>query len=411
VGDVFTLIGVACIPWAFELQLVRSTLTSSAQLRFGGSSCASAGVALAASRIHVAPMMGHTDFCFRYLMRLISDEVVLWTEMVDANKLVFEAREGERKSVRLLLRQSDANLEPPTVLQLGGSSPGLLAEAVTLALPFRYTELNLNCGCPGKNVRKGHVRARPRRPSLVAEPAEATAKAKRLKKFVRDHAEDPCGAELMKDPALVRDCTSAMAEAAATAGVPVSVKCRIGVHDTVEAMRRKGDSYEALASFVGRVASAGHVRRFHVHARSAVLNGLDTEENRHVPPLRYDFVHRLAEDFPDLTFTLNGGIRSYADAEPHLKQGLDIMVGRWVLEDPWALRSSRWEHCSREDVLPHYLRWVKKQLGGMACQAEFLDKAQEPLFTLFRDRGSDTKLRALLIDLQRQTSRRSAFRR
>merc|ERR1712007_202365 len=166
------------------------------------------------------------------------------------------------------------------------------------------------------------------------------------------------GAALMQDPELVRDCTTAMTEAATSTSLPVSVKCRIGVHNTVDDMRRNGEEYDTLAKFVDTVASAGHVKRFHVHARSAVLDGLGAYANRDIPPLRYDFVYRLADDRPDLSFTLNGGIVSHEDVNVHLKHGLDVMVGRWVLEDPWALRSKAAERQGRNEVLHRYLQWA-----------------------------------------------------
>ncbi|CAE8603130.1 unnamed protein product [Polarella glacialis] len=248
-------------------------------------------------------MMGYTDFCFRRLLRLISPKLVLWTEMVNAYELVYKAREGDLESVRRMLRLSDPSAEPPTVLQLGGSTPEILAEAVQLALPFGYSEINLNCGCPGSDAQKGTIT-------------------------------EPCGAAMMKDASVVRECTTAMAKAAASSNVPVSIKCRIGTHNTVKDMQRDGDVYETLLDFVDSVASAGHVKRFHVHARSAVLADLGVEGNREVPPLRHDFVLRLRNDRPELELTLNGGIKSLAEAQSHLDHGLDVMVGRWAIDDP-----------------------------------------------------------------------------
>lgn len=329
----------------------------------------------ATRRIHVAPMMGHTDCAFRHLMRLISEDVVLWTEMVVATELLHKANHRDDRGVDCLLRLSNASMESPVVLQLGGSNPEILADAVALALLCGYSEINLNCGCPGKLATKGQSSLGPKHMS------------KALRMFNRENS---CGsgAAMMKTPELVRDCTTAMSEAAEKARLPVSVKCRIGVHDTVDDMRGNGDAYDTLARFVDIVASAGHIKRFHVHARSAVLDGLGAYANREVPPLRYDFVYRLAEERPELSFTLNGGILCHEEARLHMSKGLDVMVGRWVLADPWALRSKAAERRGRHAVLQRYLQWA---LGAAA--EGYMDQPRKlltPLELLFKN-VEDTK--------------------
>jgi tRNA-dihydrouridine synthase A len=231
-------------------------------------------------RVSVAPMMDWTDRDCRYFLRLLAPGVLLYTEMVTAVAIV----RGDRAR---LLGFSPA--EQPLVLQLGGSEPRLLAEASAIAAGAGYRALNLNVGCPSSRVVEGAF-----------------------------------GACLMKDPPRVADCVQAMA----TSGLPVSVKTRIGVDDH--------DSYDALAGFIDTVSAAG-CRHFIVHARKAWLSGLSPHENRTIPPLRYDVVYRLRDDFPALRLEINGGVGSVADAAGHLARVDGVMVGRKAYQDPWFL--------------------------------------------------------------------------
>ena len=239
-------------------------------------------------------MMDFTDRHLRHMLRLLSRNATLWTEMVTAPTLVHRAADADR-----WLRLSDARPdhergEHPVVLQLGGSDPDELRAASAVAAPFAYDELNLNCGCPSEKV-----------------------------------AGRGCfGAALMREPALVAELCDAMREGAG-ARTPLSVKCRIGVDDD--------DSYEQLARFVATVTGAdARVRHVAVHARKAILGGLSPADNRRIPPLRYDVVERLARDFPHVAFTLNGGVLTYEDVEAHLAAGFaGVMVGRQVTARPW----------------------------------------------------------------------------
>lgn len=232
-----------------------------------------------AARLSVAPMMDWTDRHCRYLHRLLSRRTLLYTEMVTAPALV---RGG---ALHLLDFHPE---EHPVALQLGGSDPEELAQAARLGAEAGYDEINLNVGCPSDRVQSGTF-----------------------------------GAVLMKSPGLVADCLAAMREAAP---VEVTVKCRIGVDEQ--------EPREVLPAFLDHVAGAG-VTRATIHARKAWLQGLSPKENRDIPPLDYDLVHRMKADFPELHLSLNGGIDSLEAAEAHLEAGIDgVMVGRAAYHQP-----------------------------------------------------------------------------
>ena len=237
-----------------------------------------------AARLSVAPMMDWTDRHCRYFHRLMSRNVLLYTEMVTAPALV---RGG---ALHLLDFQPE---EHPVALQLGGSDPQELAEAARLGAAAGYDEINLNVGCPSDRVQSGTF-----------------------------------GAILMKRPDLVAECVAAMREAVA---VPVTVKCRLGVDEQ--------DPEEVLPEFIARIAAAG-CERFIVHARKAWLQGLSPKENRDVPPLDHDLVLRMKGLFPALHLSVNGGITSLDQAVAFLDAGLDgVMVGRAAYHQPWDVLS------------------------------------------------------------------------
>ncbi|RZS35548.1 tRNA-dihydrouridine(20/20a) synthase DusA [Corticibacter populi] len=232
-------------------------------------------------RVCVAPMLDWTDRHCRYLHRLLSRHARLYTEMIHTGALLH----GD--AARFL--QYDAT-EHPLALQLGGSDPADLARCTRLAQEWGYDEVNLNCGCPSERVQRGSF-----------------------------------GACLMREPQLVADCVKAMRDAA---NVEVTVKHRIGLD--------RDESYAQVRDFVGQVAEAG-CRVFIVHARNAWLKGLSPKENRDIPPLRYEVVRQLKQDFPQFRFVINGGIKDSAQAE-ELLDGLDgVMIGRQAYHDPWWL--------------------------------------------------------------------------
>ncbi len=232
-------------------------------------------------RVSVAPMMAWTDRHCRHFHRLITRRTRLYTEMVTTGALV-------HGDVAKHLRHN-AGLEAPTALQIGGSEPDEMAHAARLAVQWGYDEINLNCGCPSERVQRGAF-----------------------------------GACLMAEPALVADGVKAMLDAVGDA-IPVTVKHRIGI-DRVE-------HYEFVRDFVGEVARAG-CQVFIVHARNAWLQGLSPKENREIPPLRYEFVHRLKREFPNLTVCINGGITDSEQVQMQLQQVDGVMVGRAAYHDP-----------------------------------------------------------------------------
>ncbi len=229
-------------------------------------------------------MMDWTDRHCRHFHRLLSRQALLYTEMVTTGALVH----GD------VARHLDFGAdEHPVALQLGGSEPADLAHCAKLGQQWGYDEINLNCGCPSERVQRGAF-----------------------------------GACLMAEPQLVADCVKAMVD---VVDVPVTVKHRIGIDRT--------ESYDFVRDFVGTVAQAG-CRVFIVHARNAWLQGLSPKENREIPPLRYELVHRLKRDFPQLVIAVNGGITTDGQVEGELAQGLDgVMVGREAYHNPWWLAS------------------------------------------------------------------------
>ena len=223
--------------------------------------------------------MDRTDRHFRYLLRLLAPDVRLYTEMVVAQAAI----QGDRQ--RLL---QFAPCEHPLALQLGGSDPELLAQAASIGEQWGYDEINLNIGCPSDRVQSGQF-----------------------------------GACLMAHPGIVAASVQAIGE---VTKIPVTVKTRIGIDEH--------DEYAYLRDFVAEVAAAG-CRMFVVHARKAILAGLSPKENRSIPPLKYEYVYRLKEDFPELRILLNGGIRDTQSAQAHLQYTDGVMIGRQAYSDPY----------------------------------------------------------------------------
>ncbi len=262
--------------------------------------------------VSVAPMMDCTDKHARYFLRLISPNVLLYTEMITANALIF----GDYKN---LLAYDE--FEHPVALQLGGSDPARLSQCAKLGEDFGYREINLNVGCPSDRVQSGQF-----------------------------------GACLMLKPNLVAECVAAMCDAVK---IPVTVKCRIGVDEN--------DSYEALVHFIKYVSAAG-CKVFIVHARKAWLSGLSPKQNREVPPLRYDVVLQLKKDFPELTFILNGGIKKISEVKEHLKLFDGVMIGREAYYNPFFLNEIEQEiflrkkSLTRFEVMEKFIPYIQKQL-------------------------------------------------
>lgn len=264
-------------------------------------------------KISIAPMMDYTDRHFRYLMRLITRHTLLYTEMITTAAIL-------HSNHRQLLAYHP--LEHPLALQLGGSDPQALAECAEIAAAYGYDEVNLNAGCPSDRVSHGHF-----------------------------------GACLMKEPALVARCVAAMKSAV---NIPVTVKCRIGVDDY--------DSYAHLRHFIQCVADAG-CKVFILHARKAWLQGLSPKENRTVPPLQYDTVYRIKQDFPQLQIVINGGIQTVADMQRQLEQMDGVMIGRRGYQDSYLFAAvdahfyqDSHKPLSRFAVIEQMLPYIQSQL-------------------------------------------------
>jgi len=266
-------------------------------------------------RFCVAPMMDWTDRHCRFFHRLISQHVLLYTEMVTTGALIH----GD--SHRFLGFNKE---EHPLAFQLGGSNPRELALSATMVEDYGYDEVNLNVGCPSDRVQNGRF-----------------------------------GACLMLEPELVADCVAAMCKAVS---IPVTVKSRIGVDDK--------DSYGELVSFVRTVASAG-CKTFIVHARKAWLSGLSPRQNREIPPLNYDVVLQLKADFPQLNIIVNGGIVNLGQAEQLLQHSDGVMVGREAYQNPYLLAEvdSRIFNAvvaprSRHEIIELLLPYIEEQLSN-----------------------------------------------
>ena len=258
-------------------------------------------------------MMDWTDRHCRYLHRLLAPGALLYTEMVHTGAVLHGDLERHL---------GFAPAEHPLALQLGGSEPAELQRAARIGAELGYDEINLNCGCPSDRVQRGRF-----------------------------------GACLMAEPERVAECVAAMA---AAVQVPVTVKCRIGIDDSEE--------HEFLDRFVATVAAAG-CGTFVVHARKAWLRGLSPKENREIPPLRYEVVHRLKRDHPGLRIVLNGGLRSPAAAREALQSVDGVMIGREAYENPWSLTrlhaalTGVEHHLTRLDVVEAMAAYAAVQLA------------------------------------------------
>jgi tRNA-dihydrouridine synthase A len=263
-------------------------------------------------KFSVAPMMDWTDRHCRYFYRLMSKNTQLWTEMVTAKAIIH----GDKN--RLL--DYDAQ-EHPLVLQLGGSDPKEMAVAAKVGQDWGYDEININVGCPSDRVQSGSF-----------------------------------GACLMQTPETVAHCIESMG---AVIDIPLSVKSRIGV-DNME-------SYDELSHFIETVHKAG-CDNFVIHARKAWLQGLSPKENRTIPPLNYDWVYRVKQDFPTLTIGINGGITTLDEASEHLDHVDSVMLGRAAYHQPYLLAGvdqqiyqSERSVVSREQVLLEFIEYIKQQ--------------------------------------------------
>ena len=265
------------------------------------------------SIVSIAPMMDWTDKHCRYFYRLISKNVLLYTEMITAKAILH----GDKN--RLLDYNANEN---PLVLQLGGSDPKEMADCALIAQDWGYDEVNINVGCPSDRVLSGSF-----------------------------------GACLMKEPDLVAKCVESMTR---KCDIPVTVKHRIGIDDM--------ESYDQLSDFVRRISEKG-CQHFIVHARKAWLSGLSPKENRTIPPLNYPWVYQLKKDFSKLKFTINGGIANCEEIVKHLDKVDGVMIGRSVYHNPFLLQQIEGEifkdketSIDRELILKKYMSYITDQL-------------------------------------------------
>lgn len=264
-------------------------------------------------KVCIAPMMQYTDMHDRYLLRLISKKVFLYTEMVTTGAILY----GK------CFHQLDYNpQEHPIAVQLGGSDIKDLVECAKISEEYGYDEINLNVGCPSDRVQKGRF-----------------------------------GACLMLEPDHVADCLGSMQT---NVSVPVSIKCRLGVDHY--------EDYEFLYNFINIIKNSG-INNFIIHARNGILKGLSPRQNRHIPPLKYDYVYRLKKDFPNLNIIINGGIKTLDETKHHLERVDGVMIGRAAYENPFLIKDIDSEiydleyiEKSKKNILNQYLDYVEEKV-------------------------------------------------
>ncbi|MEH6909746.1 MAG: tRNA dihydrouridine(20/20a) synthase DusA [Oceanicoccus sp.] len=265
-------------------------------------------------KLCIAPMMEWSDRHCRMFWRQLTQHAVLYTEMVTTGAILHAGAE------RFLTYNDE---EHPLALQLGGSNPGDLATCTKIAADFGYDEVNLNCGCPSDRVQNGMF-----------------------------------GACLMAHPQRVADCVKAMQDASS---LPITVKHRIGIDEM--------ESYEEMFQFVKPIADTG-CSTFIVHARKAWLQGLSPKQNREIPPLQYEMVHQLKQDFPHLNIIINGGITNLEQCLPHLQSLDGVMLGRAAYHNPYLLAevdsviyNKPTATKTRDQVLLDYIPYIEGQLS------------------------------------------------
>ena len=245
------------------------------------------------NKISIAPMVDRTDKNFRNFVRMINKDVLLYTEMITAQAIL-------NGDLDYILGFNE--VEHPIVLQIAATNPKEAYEAIKIAEKYNYDEINLNVGCPSDRV-SGNM----------------------------------MGAYLMGFPEEVADIVRAMKDATSK---PISIKHRIGIDGKnilPESFERTLlDKYEDMMNFINITRRAG-VNKYIIHARIAILAGLDPKQNRTIPPIRYDEVYRVKNENPDLHIEINGGIKTIEEIDNHLKYVDSVMLGREIYDNPMIL--------------------------------------------------------------------------
>ena len=277
----------------------------------------------------VAPMMGYTTPHARRFYRILSKKCLLFTEMIPAKTML------NSKTKDLIIQNDSHN---PVAIQVGGSEISDLVKCTKIAKIYNYDEINLNVGCPSKAVQKGSF-----------------------------------GACLMKDKVLVRNCLDSMAS---SSDIIVSLKCRIGIG--------KDHDYDFFSEFINEINKSG-INIVYVHARNAILNGLNPKNNRTIPPLNYEFVSKIKEDFPNIEFILNGGIENIEQAYSLSKEYDGIMVGRLIQNNPFALLNvdklfynSNNIDILYQQIILEYFQYIKEKL-----ETDSIFRLLSPILNIF----------------------------
>ena len=269
-------------------------------------------------QISVAPMMGQTDRHFRYLVDLLAPDLKLYTPMIHADAIVYASEK--------FLHQENRH-QKAVGIQIAGNHPPIMAAAAKIISNYNYNEINLNIGCPSLRVQSCNA-----------------------------------GAALMQDPLLVANCVGAVRD---TVDLPLSIKTRIGVDDK--------DDYRFLYDFVAETSDAG-CRVFIIHARKAFLQGLNPKQNRTIPPIDYEKVYRLKDDFDNLRIIINGEISSIEQIEQHLLHLDGVMIGRKAYKDPlflaeiqqhfFSTKANSDRPLSQFHIIKAMIDYTKNQIGN-----------------------------------------------
>ena len=297
-------------------------------------------------------MMQCTDIHDRYLFRLITKKAFLYTEMVTTGAIIHGG----------CLDQLNFNkeIEHPVAVQLGGSDPSELAECAKICGSLGYDEINLNIGCPSERVQKGSF-----------------------------------GACLMQEPELVKDCIEAMQEATST---PITIKCRIGVNER--------DDIDFLNNFVNQIVNP-KLKTIIVHARVAILKGLTPRQNRQIPPLKYQNVYQLKEEFPDLEIVINGGIKDVNDSIQHLEQVDGVMLGRSPYDNPMIVSNVDSTIFDEVDIGDDRKSILKKYIKYCLIQADLghpLSRTLKHIFGLNRGLKNAKAYRSLILETMQRNN-------